>query len=157
MRKWTRAVFMVVSSVVLAACGGMEGVEEPSVDQQEAAVKEGPTESFYVCGDYSCDPGEPTSCPEDCPYGGGYCGDGVCGSGETRYNCSSDCYSGCLAAPKEEEPPTESFYVCGDYSCDPGEPTSCPEDCPYGGGYCGDGVCGSGETRYNCSSDCYGC
>jgi hypothetical protein len=92
MSKWAGAVFVVLSSLMLAACGGVDGAEVLSPEQQEAALKEGPVESLYICGDNSCDPGEPTSCPEDCS--GGYCGDGTCGPGESRYNCSADCY-GC--------------------------------------------------------------
>lgn len=46
---------------------------------------------------------------------------------------------------------------CGNNQCESGlgeNEITCPSDCQVG--YCGDGLCGSGETSSNCSSDCGG-
>lgn len=43
------------------------------------------------------------NCPQDCP--GSCCGNGICESGETYYNCSSDC-----SAPPPPPPSTDCTY-----------------------------------------------
>jgi hypothetical protein len=147
MSKWTGVVVAALSSLVLAACGPVDGTETPeALGQQEAAI--------YICGDGQCNRGEPSTCPEDCGYGG-YCGDGYCSGPETYSTCSQDCSSGgggCLAAPEQREP-VQGIYICGDGQCNRGEPSTCPEDCGYGG-YCGDGYCSGPETSSTCYQDC---
>ncbi|MCP3103336.1 hypothetical protein LZ198_31085 [Myxococcus sp. K15C18031901] len=66
MFRWTGIMAAALSFVVLAACGA------DSVNPSRP---------------------EPTTCPEDCQYGG-YCGDGVCSGPETSSNCSRDCTGG---------------------------------------------------------------
>ncbi|XXF78164.1 hypothetical protein P2318_34750 [Myxococcaceae bacterium GXIMD 01537] len=100
-----------------------------------------PCEGGGYCGDGYCGVGESSyNCPSDCgstPY----CGDGMCNGSETSYTCSADC-----GAPAP---------YCGDGTCNGSETSaSCPQDCGGGGGYCGDGVCVYPETRVNCRVDC---
>ncbi|HYO65871.1 MAG TPA: hypothetical protein VEU33_07310 [Archangium sp.] len=65
MSKWAGVVVAALSSLVMAACGPVDGTESPemAVGQQEA--------SLYVCGD------------------------GYCGGPENSSNCYQDCRSGC--------------------------------------------------------------
>ena len=101
------------------------------------------------CGNGVCEPWENLhSCPQDCKVSS--CGDGICSGWKTPKNCSQDC----------NQP------VCGDGSCDPGEVTTCPQDCgcpdsPTFKDYpslCGDGYCDpslfSLENCVTCPHDC---
>jgi hypothetical protein len=149
MSKWTGVVVAALSSLMMAACGPVDGTESPetALGQDEAAL--------YVCGDAFCNRGEPSTCPEDCTYGT-WCGDGYCGGPENSSNCYQDCQGGgggCLAAPGEQREPAAGLYVCGDYFCNKGEPSTCPSDCTYGT-WCGDGYCGGPENSSNCYQDC---
>jgi hypothetical protein len=69
-----------------------------------------------------------------------YCGDGVCGPLECRWNCPEDCVL--LPRPR-----------CGDGVCNWFEsPLTCSNDC--WGYWCGDGDCDKGE-RVSCPKDCF--
>lgn len=68
------------------------------------------------------------------------CGNGVCESGESTQNCSSDCKS------------SGGSWVCGDGKCDIGEQFYCQKDCTAP--VCGDGKCQSPENASNCAQDC---
>ncbi|MFA6376140.1 MAG: hypothetical protein WCX69_01930 [Candidatus Paceibacterota bacterium] len=83
------------------------------------------------------------------------CGNGICGSGESAENCAADC--GNLACSKEGQ------IIDGqDPACCSGLTSvsgcNASGDCPYGDksicAYCGNGVCGLGENKYNCGQDC---
>jgi hypothetical protein len=87
--------------------------------------------------DNDCD-GNIGCCDSECPCGAGYtctgcvcvrdpyCGDGVCDSGETIFNCPDDCGS------------------CGNGICDNDENArSCPDDCIV----LGDGICSLGKQK----------
>lgn len=113
---------------------------------------------------------------------GGYCGDGACTGGETPRSCDSDC--GCppwslldpstwtcggRCAPSELDLDGDCAadfrpwgHACADGVDDDGDgATDCADpDCERAfpaclGGYCGDGVCGTGESW--CVQDCGGC
>ena len=101
-----------------------------------------PAASSDVCGDNTCTTAEKLGglCPKDC-----HLEDGVCASGEgfTEYVGSPEC-------------------VCGNGTCDPGDPspdklpaenfTNCPGDCRC----IVNGTCESlhGENQTNCPADC---
>ncbi len=102
------------------------------------------------CGNGTCDSGETTSCPKDCPTS--KCGNGVCDSGETT-SCPKDC-------------PT-STGKCGDMQCTGSESDTCPMDCntDYAMSFsCIAEVCGSAWSKcasdtkcvgfFNCSVNC---
>ncbi len=94
-------------------------------------------------------------CPQDC----GWCGDGLCGPGESSTNCPADCVPTCGNGVCDwgEDSwscPQDCGYVCGDGWCSPGEDQwNCPEDC---GGWCGNGMCEPGEDQWSCPEDCGG-
>jgi hypothetical protein len=149
MKQWTGVMAVVLSTLVLVACGGLEepGAPEDTLGQQEAAID--------ICGNDICYSSELSTCPEDCNYGG-YCGDGACTYPESYSTCSSDCRpGGCFAPEEETQEPPQTFDVCGNGTCYRSELNTCPEDCNYGG-YCGDGACTYPESYSTCSSDCRG-
>ena len=89
-----------------------------------------------------------------------YCGNGVCGIGETYSNCPADCVN-----PNPDECSNDNDCYDDEY-CDSGD---CEElDCPTGKHpeshecvddiepveECGNGICGTGETYSNCPADC---
>lgn len=76
-----------------------------------------------VCGNNTCESGEPVSCPLDCPGitpppGGPVCPNQRCEVGETPSSCPADCPS--------------TGPTCGNNTCESGELISCPADCPGG-------------------------
>jgi hypothetical protein len=91
----------------------------------------------YYCGDGLCRTGETQyNCPDDCGYPS-YCGDGVCSAaiGESDLNCAADCY-------------------CGDNLCNGSETVNtCPRDCGCPN-LCGNGVCNNNESTGTCWTDC---
>jgi len=100
--------------------------------------------------------------PYSYPYPYGYCGDGRCGSGETRYNCPQDCrYTSCVG-----EGGTIGIYPGGGTCCagltaistvSPNSYGVCPSTPVVGASICarcGNGVCGRGENKCNCPRDC---
>ncbi|WNG23273.1 hypothetical protein F0U62_03940 [Cystobacter fuscus] len=91
----------------------------------------------YYCGDGLCRSGETQyNCPDDCGYPS-YCGDGVCSAaaGESDLNCATDCY-------------------CGDNLCNGSETVNtCPRDCGCPN-LCGNGVCNNNESTATCWTDC---
>ena len=137
------------------------------------------------CGDGKCAPGETAqSCPKDC--GGGFCGDGVCGPGESWQTCAGDCAAPVLECLSEVCPDEAKMCLsspicfqvaqcllgCGAsdgclQQCVAGAPPDvtglvfkvlqCGQDSGcFGGGGCGDGVCGPGESAASCPVDCGG-
>ncbi len=75
----------------------------PGVDSRTIDVQVIPAQSIDcggpgTCGDGTCtlDEQDSCSCNQDCANCGGFCGDGVCGSGEC-FNCFQDCGSGPIA------------------------------------------------------------
>lgn len=150
----TRWGLWLVASMLVAACGGADGVVAADGDGPggggvgyDGAVGDGATGRGQAgagtgpaCGDGVCDPLETcASCGADCgPCAP--CGDGDCVPGETCASCPGDC-GACAAG-------------CGDGVC--GELESCgkcPLDC---GACCGDGLCveGDGESCASCPADC---
>ena len=127
-------------------------------------------------------PGSPNYSPKDC-----YCGDGVCANGETSVSCFVDCHCGngvCdfrqgLGDETEENCSLDcNFSTCGNGIREPYEIYStCSQDTGCGDGFCelsredsyncsvdcgppsvcGNGTCESGESYYNCLSDCNKC
>jgi hypothetical protein len=166
---------------LLTACGngapGEESLESDTLARSSAAVVERcpdipmsagaeglayPCGNTYYCGDGLCRSGETQyNCPDDCGYPT-QCGDGVCSAaaGESDLSCTTDCY-------------------CGDNVCNGSENVnSCPRDCGCPnlcgngvcnnnestawcwqdcGSLCGDGVCNGGEYPGNCPNDCSAC
>lgn len=113
------------------------------------------------CGNDTCELGEDcTTCPGDCPSGGGAgCGNGVCEPtvGEDCLSCSADCNG------QQSGPPSQRF-CCGDGAGQ--NPVDCNNDpenhCNVGAWACGaspdpfccgDGLCEGGEQCI-CPADC---
>ncbi len=133
--------------------------------------------SSAACGNGSCESGETTSsCPSDCSsstttvcpsttynnYTTGY----TCSSSACPNGCSYDgqgCPSGCYSYSSTGSCSNNGYNTgSGSSGCNM---TTCPNGCNYSNGcptscyssssgYCGDRVCGSGETSSNCSMDC---
>ena len=81
-------------------------------DEEENDPRPEPVEE---CGDNKCTGDETTStCPKDCSAKTDVCGDKVCGATENASTCAADC----------------GGAVCGNKTCEVGETTSCPNDCP---------------------------
>lgn len=138
----------------LAACGGVQPEEMQGEVQGEAAQIDPQTKEPFC---YAC-PLEPVQAQGlstrqpvrnektglyICPPCGDTCGNGICDSTESQYNCPSDCGSG----------------ICGDGICGGNESCStCSTDCGACPS-CGDGICQSwaSETCSSCSSDCGTC
>jgi hypothetical protein len=138
-----RRVRLACLALVLAWLYGQEGVRARPQDCDEICS------SQAGCG-VVCWYGETTSCGAYglCyqPQGCGYCNDGVCNTacGESCSNCESDCGT-CVDVPAPE---------CGNSDCEAGESnTTCPQDCPAAD-ICGDYICDPGEPS-TCPQDCY--
>lgn len=118
-----------------------------------------------VCGDSACeDPETFETCPLDCEKPA-ECGDEVCETekGETKENCGQDCDQcgdGTCGTSEDKEICLDDCAVCDDAVCDePVEtPGNCPEDCEVPA-VCGDTQCETdkGETLENCGKDCDQC
>ena len=99
--------------------------------------------------------------PSYTPYSG-YCGDNVCGNGETSSSCPSDC-SGSTTTYTPYPTSTSSSSSCpsGQWwdpaigGCKTTTPYDSPSSSPYSG-YCGDNACSNGESSSSCPSDCGG-
>lgn len=120
-------------------CEGLEPYKENRDPQVMCPTDCGIPE---YCGNGICGIGETCSnCQKDCGVCQPICNNGICESGETQANCPSDCG---IAPP-----------VCGNRVCESDETYfNCITDCPVNP--CGDGVCEStkGENKYNCPNDC---
>ena len=107
--------------------GNNNGANNGANNGVNNGVNNGANNGDDRCGDAVCDPGEGTSCPQDCPVGP-ECGDGTCDEVENFELCPEDC----------EEPGPE----CGNGECEEGEDTaSCEADCPP------EPICQAGQTR----------
>jgi len=76
-----------------------------------------------------------------------FCGDGICGPGENGVNCPEDC---AVCGNGVLEPGEE----CDDGNIAPGD--GCSATCTLEA-FCGDSICGPGETNLNCPEDCAVC
>ena len=123
-----------------------------------------------LCGNSFCEPGEQSSCPQDC---GGCCFDHM------GFGCSAASFTSCVCEIRPEccsegwdatcvglaRASCGNFCQgfaesCGDGVCDIplGERVSCPEDCvpADAGATCGDGICEDFESCALCSDCCVG-
>jgi len=158
---------------------GTDGAEDPD----GVLLKDCDEYLAVVCGDGECDKDEDhINCPADCEPPPPGCGDGECAAGEDYTLCPEDCYQdGCGKIREEgccdgvvlkwcigdalfmvncEEDPAcgwaegDGYYWCGTGGeADPSgmSPLTCTE---VENAFCGDGLCQSGETKYNCPADC---
>lgn len=135
-------LFLVLCASALMSCVDQDAPEQATDPAMTSSQQELSAQcEWWGCpplppyGDWTCEPGEERTCPEDC---GIVCGDGVCSPGE---QCPFDC--GGPSAP------------CGDGICSGNEtPWTCPHDCGSPGTWCGDGVCNGNESASSCPSDC---
>jgi hypothetical protein len=99
-----------------------------------------------VCGDGVCAPGECSSCGADCP-GGCICPHDVCSLGELLDPGCDSCvvdicdvdpycctvgWDGICVGEAESICGKECPAICGDFICDAGEESTCPDDCFMG-------------------------
>ncbi len=158
---------------------GTDGAEDP----EGLLLKDCDEYLAVVCGDGECDEEEDhIICPDDCEPPPEGCGDGECAPGEDYTLCPEDCYQdGCGKIREEgccdgsvlkwcigsalfmvncEEDPScgwadgDGYYWCGTAGeADPTgmSPLTCTE---VENAFCGDGLCQSGEDKYNCPADC---
>lgn len=142
-------------------CAGLVMQTEPAFDVTTSTEWHiNPGAGGGWCGDGFCGPGETAkNCAQDCSGVAATCGNGVCDPGETVNNCTQDCSCGDGICDWFEDAlncPGDCF--CGDGICEFGEDsTNCPQDCPGSGVFCGDGACDPGENGYNCEVDCAYC
>jgi len=143
-------------------CNNGETASSCRNDCSSACTAEGQRYSIHP-GSLSCCPGlSAISCAS--PDVGGncqscvgasvctQCGNGICGAGENKCNCPSDCQFNPLPRPPQ---PTN---YCGNGICAGSESCSvCPQDCGSCAGYCGDRICKDGESCSTCQSDCGSC
>jgi hypothetical protein len=126
-----RVLYVLPCTCVGIACPGGETCAELPVGSGRAVCRKPPS-----CGDHTCDPGEPVTCPDDCAAS--CSGDGHCDEGESCETCPLDC-----------------GFCCGDGQCEGGETAaSCPSDCGAVKPPCGDGTCDAGEDCASCAADC---
>ena len=124
-----------------------------------------------VCGDDTCSPGECATCEEDCP-GGCVCPHDTCTTGDLLDPGCDPCVGEvCAVDPYCCEIGWDAICVgeaesicgkdcpafCGDFTCDPGEEETCPEDCGVEPGFCGDKTCDAWEDCGTCAADCGAC
>jgi hypothetical protein len=126
-----RVLYVLPCTCIGITCPAGESCAELPAGSGRAVCQKPPT-----CGDRTCDPGEPVTCPGDCAA---TCsGDGHCDEGESCASCPLDC-----------------GFCCGDGACEGGETAaSCPSDCAPGHPPCGDGKCDAGEDCASCAADC---
>lgn len=125
-----RVLYVLPCTCVGITCPEGQSCAELPVGSGRAVCQKPPT-----CGDHTCDPGEPVTCPDDCAV---TCGDGHCAASESCASCPLDC-----------------GFCCGDGQCQGGETAqSCPLDCAPNQPPCGDGQCEPGEDCSSCAADC---
>ncbi len=147
-------------------CAGLVAVSNYyQIDSQDNCFRKTDTNVKSVCvncGNGKCETNEDKcNCPKDCGNAAAGCGNGKCEPGENAANCGPDCPAdSCVEEGNEklvvpEEAPdccaglTEIFDFATIYT-DCSSPSNGTMICAK----CGDGICGLGENKCNCSKDC---
>ena len=129
------------------AYGMCNGGPQPSLAPSAA-----PSSNPPFCGDNVCGSGESCgSCPNDCGACPPFCGNGVCEAGESCGSCPNDC--GVCPQPSASPMASTPSGSCGNGRCEVGESCfDCEADCGSCGTQCGQGNGGNRVCAQGCCS-----